>query len=345
MLNCGIFALSEMIKKEASLSTEIGGYFGLDLPYYCDPFPNAYKFQSGRAALRAVLEWSGIKQVWLPEYICDSVFQAIEDSGAAAKTYRLDDSLYPKGLTPLSLNAGVILYVNYFGLCQDNVNRLLKKIPNKHLVIDNSQALFEKHSDALATIYSARKFVGVPDGGFLMVSGLEIEEPLIEDRDSIDRMKHLLLRMAYSASEGYEDFIKSENSLGNTTPLSMSWLTKRLLAGIDMQQVIRRRRENFLQLAALLDKYNIRKWFLNSETVPLCYPLMVDYKVDNIRYNLRNENIFIPTYWPNLKIQAADNGIEYKMIHNCLAIPCDQRYSTIQMAEIANKIIYRLHNK
>ncbi len=335
----------EMFKNEGNVSTEVGGYFGLDLPYYCDPFPNTYKFQSGRAAFRALLECAGIKEVWLPEYICDSIFQAVEDSGATAKTYLLDDSLYPKKLRSLCFDACVILYVNYFGLCRDNVNRLFREIPNKHLVIDNSQALFEKHSDALATFYSVRKFVGVPDGGFLVAPGLEIKEPLNEDNDSIDRMKHLLLRMAYSAREGYKEYIKSEISLSNTDPLRMSWLTKRLLAGIDMKQVIRRRRENFLKLAAILDEYNIRKWILDSDTVPLCYPLIVDYKVDNVRYNLRNENIFIPTYWPNLKVQYADNKTEYKMVHNCLAIPCDQRYSTVQMTEIADKIISKLHKK
>jgi len=334
-----------MFKYKENRPTDIGGYFGLDLPYYCDPFPNTYKFQSGRAALRALLEWAGIKQVWLPEYVCDSVFQAVENSGATAKTYLLDDSLYPKELTSIALDKEVILYVNYFGLCRDNVNRLLKKLPNKHLIIDNSQALFERHSDALATIYSVRKFVGVPDGGVLAASGFEVKEPLNKDSDSIDRMKHLLLRMAYSAGEGYKDYIKSEITLSNTTPLRMSSLTKRLLASIDMKQVIRRRRENFLKLAALLDKYNNRRWVLNSDTVPLCYPLIVDYNVDHIRYTLQAENIFIPTYWPNLKIQAADNRIEYKLVHNCLAIPCDQRYSTIQMTEIADKITFKLHGK
>ena len=56
---------------------EIGGYFGLDLPNYGDPFPTTLKFQSGRAALRAVLEYTNIEQVFLPIYICDTVSRAV----------------------------------------------------------------------------------------------------------------------------------------------------------------------------------------------------------------------------------------------------------------------------
>jgi len=334
-----------MFKNEENLSPEIGGYFGLDLPYYCDPFPNTYKFQSGRAALRALLEYAGIKQVWVPAYICDSIIRAVEDSGATAKSYLLDDSLYPRDLPDLAFDDSVLLYSNYFALCQENVSRLQQEIPQKHLIIDNCQALFAKHSNALATIYSVRKFVGVPDGGLLVASELDIKEPLNEDNDSIARMRHLLIRMAYSAREGYPDYINSEITLSNTKPLRMSWLTRRLLCSIDMKHVKRHRRENFFKLSGLLDKYNIRKWVLSKDSVPLCYPLIVDCGVDNIRYSLREDNIYIPTYWPNLTTRTDNNSIEYRMVHNCLAIPCDQRYSTVQMIEIADKIISILHNK
>ena len=326
-------------------STGIGGYFGLELPYYGDPFPNTYKFQSGRAALRAALECAGIKQVWLPAYICDSVIQAVKDSGATAKTYLLDDLLYPKDLPCFTVDNCVLLYVNYFALCQENVNRLLQEIPNQQLIIDNSQALFSPDSRALATIYSVRKFVGVPDGGLLAVSDLDIKEPENEDNDSIGRMKHLLIRMAYSAPDGYSDYVNSEITLSNSKPLRMSCLTKRLLASIDMKRVKKRRRDNFSELAALLDKHNLHKLAIGKDSVPLCYPLFVNYDVDNLKKYLRSKDIFIPTYWPDVKKRAVYKTIEYRLVHNCLAIPCDQRYSTIQMADLADMILSGFHDK
>jgi hypothetical protein len=323
---------------------ETGGYFGLDLPYHGDPFPDAYKFQSGRAALRAVLECAGIKRVMVPAYICGSVIQAIADSGAVAEPYLLDDSLYPKDLPDVLSDQCVLLCVNYFGLCQENINRLLKEYPGNKLIIDNSQALFAPPPTALATIYSPRKYLGVPDGG-LATSDLDIKVPESEDMESIGRMRHLLLRMAYSAREGYSGYLESENSLNNTIPLGMSRLTRRLLASIDMGPIKRRRRENFLALAARLDKYNIHKWVLDDDSVPLCYPLVVDRDVDRLKNRLVEKGIFIPAYWPDAKARVPHNSVEHRFMHRCLAVPCDQRYSVGQMSDLADEILSGLENR
>lgn len=334
----GVFVLLELCNDQVKTSLEIGGYFGLSLPYYGDPFPNTYKFQSGRAALRAVLECAGIKVVSMPAYICDSVIQAVKDSGAVAETYLLNDLLYPKDFPCLNSSTRAAIYVNYFGLCQENVKRLCEEIGTKQLIIDNSQALFASPGSFFASIYSVRKFVGVPDGGLLAVSDLDIEEPKEEDEESIGRMKHLLLRMASSARAGYLDYVRSEATLSNTRPLRISSLTRRLLASIDMECVKNRRRENFSVLAARLDKHNFHKWLLRDDAVPLCYPLVLDYDVQRLRRKLSDKNIFIPTYWSDVKKRAPYKSIEYRLVHNCLAIPCDQRYSTIQMTELADRI-------
>lgn len=155
--------------------TEIGGYFELDLPEHGDPFSNTLKFQSARAALRAVLESTDVSQVLLPIYICDAVVQAVIDSGAVVNPYFLDNSLYPKILPNPLPEKSVLLYVNYFGLCDVNIERLSQCIPKKQLIIDNSQALFSLPINALATIYSIRKYLGVPDGGLLISKCLRLK--------------------------------------------------------------------------------------------------------------------------------------------------------------------------
>lgn len=320
-------------------NVEIGGYFGLDLPDYGNQFVNAIKFQSCRAALRAALESANIKRVLLPAYICDSVIQAVTDAGAYVQTYELDDSLYPASLPNLSFDSYALLYVNYFGLCQENVDRLHKGIPEKHLIIDNSQALFAPPTSALATVYSPRKFVGVPDGGLLVTSGLGVIEPESEDAGSIDRMRHLHLRMAYSAQDGYQAFLEAENTLGNTEPLRMSRLTKRILTSIDLEAVKRCRRENYLALATRLDKYNRHKWVLGSESVPLCYPLLVDANVENLKTKLAKKGIYIPTYWTESKGRVQLGSIGQRLINCCLAVPCDQRYSPGEMSYLADEIV------
>jgi hypothetical protein len=320
-------------------NVEIGGYFGLDLPDYGNQFVSAIKFQSCRAALRAALESANIKRVLLPAYICNSVIQAVADAGAYVKTYELDDSLYPTFLPNQSFDSYTLLYVNYFGLCQDNVDRLHRDIPGKNLIIDNSQALFAPPTNALATVYSPRKFVGAPDGGLLVASSLGVIEPESEDTGSVDRMRHLYLRMAYSAQDGYHAFLEAENTLGNTEPLRMSRLTKRILNSIDLEAVKRRRRENYLALAAQLDKYNRHKWVLGPESVPLCYPLLVDMNVENLKSRLAKRGIYIPTYWPESIGRAQQGSIGQRLINCCLAVPCDQRYSPGQMSYLADEII------
>ena len=105
--------------------TEIGGYFGLDLPNYGDLYPDAIKFQSARAAIRAVLECNGITRVMMPAYICDSIIKAAVDAGVEVETYDLDEYLYPKNLPCKLPDHCAFIYVNYFGLSQQNINRLI----------------------------------------------------------------------------------------------------------------------------------------------------------------------------------------------------------------------------
>lgn len=324
---------------------EIGGYFELDLPNYGDPFPNMLKFQSARAALRAVLESAGIKRVLLPIFICDAVVQSVVDSGAIVERYSLDDSLYPKDLSNLLSEESVVLYVNYFGLCTESVKRLCSEVPKKQLIIDNSQALFTQPEDVMATIYSVRKFIGVPDGGLLVASDIDIKIPEKEDAESLDRVKHLLLRSAYSARRGYLSYVESEKTLTNTTPLKMSRLTNRIAASFDMDLVKRKRRENYLVLAEQLDGLNEHKWSIGGASIPLCYPLLLTRSVERLKNMLIDEGVFIPTYWPEVKSTAGHDSIEYRLLHHCLYIPCDQRYSTSQMKVLSGKVVAYLEGE
>ena len=74
---------------------------------------HANKFQLGREALRAVLEYASIRRVFLPVYICDEVVKVFVDSGAVVDQYTLEDSLYPKHLPNPLPKECVVLYVNY----------------------------------------------------------------------------------------------------------------------------------------------------------------------------------------------------------------------------------------
>lgn len=322
---------------------EIGGYFGLSLPDHGNPFPDSFiRFQSGRAALRAALEHCDFQRVMLPAYICDSVVQAVADAGKTVELYELDDHLYPKLSSRAISKEQLLIYVNYFGLCEGNISRLLNSFPPAQLIIDNTQALFEPPTHALATIYSPRKFVGVPDGGLLVATGLDVQPAIHEDGGSIARMSHLLLRLAYSAREGYPSFIEAGNSLCNTKPLRMSRLTARILSSIDMAAVKSQRRQNFCQLAAALNKHNLRNWRLGPETAPLCYPLVSNRNAESLKKNLADQGIYIPTYWRDAEKRIKNDGIERALTTCMLPVPCDQRYSSNQLDRVVQSIISEL---
>lgn len=326
--------------------TEIGGYFGLDLPDYGDIYPDALKFQSGRSAIRAVLECNGIIRVMIPAYICDSIIKSAVDAGVEVETYDLDESLLPKNL-PCSLpDQCALIYVNYFGLCQQNISCLLKEIPSDRLIIDNSHALFSPHEKVLATIYSPRKFAGLPDGGLLMASPLlKITPPSEEDQGSFDRMRYLLVRMAYSAREGYVDFDKARDSLRDVPPLAMSRLTQRLMKSIQWDRIIERRRENYKVMTRMMASINDKHWELGENDVPLCYPFTIDgCEVSKIKNELAAHNIFTATYWPDALPRIKADTIEATLVYNTLFLPIDQRLEYSQV-EAVGKLVLKLTGK
>lgn len=320
---------------------EIGGYFGLDIPDYGDLYPDSIKFQSGRAAMRAVLECNGIKRVMMPAYNCGSIHKAAVDAGVEVETYDLDESLYPKNLPPKLPDQCVVMYVNYFGLSLRNVARLHEAIPADRLIIDNSQALFASHTEALATIYSPRKFAGLPDGGLLMAStSLSITSPIEEDHGSFDRMKHLLVRMAYSAREGYGDFHSARDSIRDTSPLAMSRLTRCLMKSIQWNQVVERRRENYLIMAGMMNSINEMHWTLGENDAPLCYPLTLrGREINKVKKDLAEHNVFTATYWPDAAPRIKVGTIEETLLNETLFLPIDQRLERVQVEEVGRLVL------
>lgn len=319
---------------------EIGGYFGMDLPLAPLPFGDFTAFQSARAAFHAVLAASPFKRVFIPSYICDSVILAAKNAGLMVTLYDLDDTFLPKGLPDQFSPDQALIYVNYFGLAQEQVEYLINRFGGAQVLIDQSQALFAPLSGAYAEIFSPRKFVGLPDGGWVSPAGL-LAEPETEDDGSIDRLRHLMLRFAYSARAGYADFNAARVSLADTTPKRMSRLTQRLLHTIDWSATASIRRANYEHMAVRLDPSNARSWKNSPQAVPLCYPY-TRYATDMsaIREVLANShNIFLPTYWPDVSARANAGSLEKIMTENTLFLPIDQRINADQVGHICDVVL------
>lgn len=77
------------------------------------------RLQSARNALLALLQHGRPTAVWMPWYICDSMLEPLLACGIPVKHYALDSQLGIAGDIPLAAGEW-LLYVNYFGLCQQH---------------------------------------------------------------------------------------------------------------------------------------------------------------------------------------------------------------------------------
>lgn len=319
-----------------SPSKAIGGYFELELPLEKrEKYPEALKFQSARAAFYALLQTTqNVRCVYAPAYICDSMLAPIVAAGKILVLYEIDENFSIKG--NISLNDDdLLLYVNYFGICGIVVNEILKQYPPDQIVIDCSQAFYSGPYDCLATIYSPRKFFGVPDGG-LLVTKKAPETPAEQDQGSIFRMSHLLQRLAFSAEEGYMYYKAAEESLKDFMPKGMSSLTLRLLEAVDYSEAENKRISNFMSLHNILASSNLLPLGDINEA-PMCYPYLPSKSID--RAFLAKHRIYVPIYWPEVLTRGNSGDFGMKAAGELIAIPCDQRYSEIDINKIAIGLI------
>lgn len=314
----------------------IGGYFEFELrnrrrfPYF-----DTARFQSARSAFLALVRAGRPARVWIPRFICDAMLAPLVQEGIECIWYDVDDRL----AVAESASIGVhdwLLYVNYFGVCDANVAELIRRFAPDQVVLDYSQAFFSPpRMEAVATIYSPRKFFGVPDGG-LLASRIPVSLPEEQDRGSFSRVSHLMRRLGDTPEAGYADYRRAEESLTDLEPRRMSRLTERILSSIDFDNASRKRRENFMFLHEMLGGENMFAANIAQYTAPLCYPFMTADA--GLRDRLINHRIYVASYWPD-SIGRVSHDWAVRMVRNLLPLPIDQRYGRKEMRRLASVIL------
>ena len=314
----------------------LGGYFELELPPAPNPlYPQALAYQSARAAFQALLTAGNPGRVWIPRFICDEMIAPLSATGIAYSFYDLNADIGVSQSVVLA-PSDWLLYVNYFGICGRWVEELSRRFLPSQLVFDHSQAFFSPPGNGLATIYSPRKFFGVPDGG-LLITTLSMPEPAEVESDSIARCAHLLTRLDKTPEAGYADFLKAEQSLRDTRPRKMSQLSHRLLRSIHHDAVKRQRSANFRFLHERLQHLNGLDIQATNIQGPLCYPLFADES--GLRERLLAERIFVAQYWPEVIARVTGDSFESALVETCVAIPCDQRYTEADLGRVVNMLV------
>ena len=306
---------------------EIGSFIEFQLPRrreYHRGETDIARLNSGRAALWYAFRCTGCRVLWLPYYQCDSVRDYLLRQGCELKYYHIDDRFDPVDLTPAAEEA--VLLVNYYGVMSHARMTALAK-PYSHVVIDNAQAFFAKPVEGAYNVCSARKFVGAPDGAYVIGPDAQRFLGEYEQGFSSDAAVYLLERIEYGCEgKAYADRARNEERIENEGVRRMSKLTRAILDGTDYAGIIAKRRENFAyahRLFGAINKLDPMRYYAD-DCVPMVYPLLAED--DGLLRRLLDAKHFQGHWWSYLLEEMPEDSFEYYVSRYVIPITIDQRY-------------------
>lgn len=306
---------------------EIGSFIELAFPHGKEWYSNlegTARLNTGRAAIYHASKVLGCNTVYLPLYQCKTVEDFLHYKGITVKKYLQDDVFTPL-IGGIEENACIVI-ANYFGIMSDSRMRDLC-LKYKNVIIDNSQAFFAKPIPHVMNVYSARKFIGVPDGAYLIGSGAEQGVDEYDQGYSSDTSLFLLQRIEYGCEgKTYQNKILNEERINAEDIKRMSKLTYTILDGTEYDVIIERRRENFRTASVLFKDCNLLNPLLyyDSSCVPMVYPLLLED--DEFLARLLSAKHFQGHWWNYLLKQTEENSFEFRLSKYMVPITIDQRY-------------------
>ena len=318
---------------------EIGSFLELQLPkgleYYCQN-DDVARLNIGRAAILHAFRCFGCKRIWLPIYQCDTVREFLLRKNVEIKYYHID-----KNFNPIDLNANkedAVLLVNYYGIMSHERMRILSMTYN-HAIIDNCQAFFCAPIEGAMNVYSCRKFVGVPDGAYVIGKGVSQYVENYSQGYSSDTASFLLKRIEYGCEgKGYEARSVNEHRIDVEDIMKMSKLTRYILDGTDYEYLKQKRKENFAiaeELFRSINKIDAVR-FYDEDTVPMVYPLLVEE--DDLLKRLLNAKHFQGHWWSYICEEQQADSFEFWLSRYVIPITIDQRYGREELEYLAHII-------
>lgn len=329
-------------------------------------------FDSARSAYRYFLTCceKNLHRVMLPQYTCQSVIEPFEDMGIDISYYPINSNLQIDRRVFNKIFAenkpDMILVQTYFGFDTLKEERdFLETIRKKgililedvtHCVLTNN---WKNCSDY--KVASLRKWCGIPDGGFLAVSGKK-EDVSFRQYDSInenveyvtERLKAQEEKRRYFEQEADEDlnekmlfikgYDKSEGILERQTQYyTMSKYTRERITGIPWQKIAAKRRQNYNYLKIILEDmkgFQLLDYELDIEVVPLYFPVFISDRREEFRKYMREKNIMLPVIWPIPESAEMHLDRQVRKIYDSIVvIPCDQRYGEEDMKYVVGEIL------
>lgn len=330
----------------------IGGEFELaSIPSKGLAEIGCYRYASGRSALYQILKTVSrvVSKVWFPDWLCESMIDAAKQAGMAYGFYRLGSDLrmdVSRFVEQQESDGGsdAVVLVNYFGLVdlEESIAELKALNGAKIIIEDDVQALFsflyESPGSADFRFTSLRKSIPAPDGGLVRT---EWEMPKATEPNTFARFKLEGSLLKGKAGVQMDDceylrlFEEGERLIDQNYDSRMSDEAAYVLASEDMQSAASRRRANAHYLVEELECLGIKPIIpIKDKCVPLFVPICLENR-DEVRRELRKNNIFCPVHWPlRADMMALDMG--RRMAEKELSLVVDQRYGIDDMISIVN---------
>ncbi len=309
---------------------EIGGYIELCAPGGKKLHGGAMALNSGRSCLEYLIRARGIRFIWLPDLMCSSVSDLCRKLGVEVATYAVDEGFAP--VWDFAIEDGQYLYLcDYYGQLDDAVVDRALEVSRGRLIVDESQSLLSEPRQGIDTLYSARKYLGIPDGGFLYTDA-RMSKPIPED-SSRDHMGFVLGRVEAGAGAYFAESKENNKRFASEGMKAMSKLTRTLIAKEDICLINEKRKDNWNTLYGMLGSFNQLE--LSEPLSPFMYPFLAQ-DGPKARAALAKRGIFIPTLWPNVLDEADQGSVAYRYAKNILPLPVDQRYGAGEMVAIVD---------
>lgn len=318
---------------------EIGSFIELQFPRGMELYKgnkNIARLNSGRAAIWHAFRVLGCSVIWIPYYQCDTVREFLLRKHVNVKYYHIDNQFNPLDLRPEKNEA--VLLVNYYGIMsQSRMRELAAKF--KNVIIDNSQAFFAEPLNNCMNVYSARKFVGVPDGAYVIGNQAEQSVDEYPKGYSADTSLFLLQRIEYGCEgKTYASRMVNEERIDKEDIMQMSDLTRTILDGTDYEFIKEKRRFNFEYACNEFSNTNRIdvKLYYDESCIPMVYPIVVED--DSVLKKLLDAKHFQGHWWSYLLDEVEEDSFEYWLSKYMIPITIDQRYGEKELDYI-RKII------
>lgn len=212
--------------------------------------------------------------------------------------------------------------------------------PYQHAIVDCAQAFFCKPIEGALMVYSCRKFVGTPDGAYVVGKNAHLLTDEYPQCYSSDTAAFLLKRIEYGCEgKGYEARSLNEHRIDSEDCMKMSRLTHILMDAEDYEYNRNKRKVNFAYAHKLLGSLNKINptMYVDEDTIPMVYPLVVEE--DECIQRLFAAKHFQGHWWSYICDEQPNDSFEYWISRYVIPITIDQRYGEKEIDYLVNVIL------